>query len=347
MAIPLRLRDSVLTIAGILIILFATQTAQGIVVPFLLSVFISIVITVPIGWLKQRGLSTLFAVGIVLIATLFFEIGTSLLLGKSITQFKQAIPEYQIRISAIMTSINSWLRGYDINLLDSGISEALNPNLVLNFANSFMSGLGNVLSNLLLIMFTVFFMLLETRHLPLKIQAIDEINGGALLDKCTSILESTKQYIAIKTFTSLITGVLITVGLSLIGLNFAPLWGFLAFALNFIPNIGSVLAAAPAVLLACLQFSPMEIILVLVFYLAVNIVIGSIVEPTVMGQKVGLSTLAVFMSLIFWGWLLGPAGMLLSIPLTMVIKYAADANDQTRWLAVLLAPAPLPTEKEK
>lgn len=342
-----RMRDSVLTVAGIVIILFATQTAQSLVVPFLLSLFISIVITVPVGWLQKHGLSTLFSVGVVLAATLFFEMGVAALLGKSIAQFNQAMPEYQARLSTVITGFIRWLGTYDIDLSDSGISEALNPSLILNFANSFMSGLGNVLSNLLLIMFTVFFMLLESRHLPVKLQEIDKTNSGALLEKCTTILDSTKQYIALKTLTSLLTGVLITIGLSLIGLDFASLWGFLAFVLNFIPNIGSILAAAPAVLLACLQLAPIEIALVIGLYLLVNMVIGNVIEPTVMGQKVGLSTLAVFLSLIFWGWLLGPAGMLLSIPLTMVIKYTAQANDQTRWLAILLASPPATEEEEE
>lgn len=341
------IRDSVLTMAGILIILFAVQTAKGLVVPFLLSLFISVVIIVPVGWLRQHGLSTIFAVAVVLVGTIFFETGVALILGKSIAQFNQAMPEYQARLSAIIQGVINWLGTYDIDLSDSGISEALNPSLVLNFANTFMAGLGSTLSNLLLIMFTVFFMLLEIRQLPSKIEAIDKINGGTLLQKCSTILESTKQYIALKTLTSLLTGVLITGGLYLIGLDFASLWGFLAFLLNFIPNIGSVLAAAPAVLLACLQLAPMEIAVVIVLYLLVNMVVGNVIEPTVMGQKVGLSTLAVFMSLIFWGWLLGPVGMLLSIPLTMVIKYTADANDQTRWLAILLASAPPPVEEEE
>lgn len=334
------LRDSVLTIAGILLILFAARSAQAIVIPLLLSIFISVVITVPISWLKRWGVSTPLAVGIVIIATLFLEMGAGLLLGKSVSQFSQAMPEYQERLAGIMDSINGWMSRHDIDWSDSGLSKTLNPGVVLRYANTFMAGLGSALSNILLIMFTVLFMLVEIRNLPLKLQTLDDLNGGALLEKCTSILDSTKQYISIKTLTSIVTGVLVTVGLTVIGLDFAPLWGFFAFALNFIPNIGSVLAAAPAVLLAFLQFGSTETFIVIGIYLFVNIAVGTVLEPAVMGQKVGLSTLAVFLSLIFWGWLLGPAGMLLSVPLTMVIKYTAATNKQTLWLAVLLGPAP-------
>ncbi|SIN79578.1 AI-2E family transporter [Halodesulfovibrio marinisediminis] len=335
-----RLRDSVLTIAGILLILFAARVAQGLVIPFLLSIFISIIITVPVGWLKRCGFSNLFAVGIVVLITLFFEVGIALFLGKSASQFSRSIPEYQAQLAGLMGKVDLWLLKHNIELPESSLSEVINPNVVLGFANSFISGLGKVLSNVALIMFTVFFMLLEGHRLPQKIHAIDHAQEGELLKKCTFILESTKQYISIKALTSLITGVFITIGLTLIGLNFASLWGFLAFILNFIPTIGSILAAAPAVLMSCLQLGLMETLSVLALYLAVNIVIGNIVEPAVMGHKVGLSTLAVFLSLVFWGWLLGPAGMLLSVPLTMLIKYGAEANPQTRWLAVLLGPAP-------
>ncbi|WP_290919636.1 AI-2E family transporter [Halodesulfovibrio sp.] len=342
-----RLRDSVVTIACILIILFATRYAQGIVIPFLLSMFITIVVTVPVGWLRKCGLSHFLAVVTVVIIALFLEVGVALFLGKSATQFSQAIPKYQEQLSGVMSSVDIWMKNHNIDLLDSGISEVLNPNVVLSFANSFITGLGRVLSNVALIMFTVFFMLLESHYLPLKLQSIDKAEKSSLLEKCSFILESTKQYISLKALTSLATGLFITVGLTIVGLDFAPLWGFLAFLLNFIPNIGSVIAAAPAVLLAGLQLGSFEVVSVIAIYLTVNIVIGNMVEPALMGQRVGLSTLAVFLSLIFWGWLLGPVGMLLSVPLTMTIKYGAEAYTQTRWIAVLLGSAPSEVTSEE
>ncbi|WP_066857691.1 AI-2E family transporter [Halodesulfovibrio spirochaetisodalis] len=341
------LRDSVITIAGIIIILFAARIAQSLVIPFLLSIFITIIILVPFRWLKQHGVSNTFAVGISILIALGLELFLTLLLGKSIAQFSRAVPRYQEQLASIMRSINEWMAAHHIEFSDSGISDILNPNVVLSFANNFLAGFGSVLSNVLLIMLTVLFMLLEANKLPAKISSIDNSKQGTLLKNCSYILESTKQYIFLKALTSLLTGILVTVGLTIIGLDFASLWGFLAFLLNFIPNIGSVIAAAPAVLLACLQLSSIEILTVIALYLAVNIVIGNFLEPAIMGQKVGLSTLSVFLSLLFWGWLLGPAGMLLSVPLTMVIKYGAETNEKTRWLAVLLSSAPATTESSE
>jgi AI-2 transport protein TqsA len=124
--------------------------------------------------------------------------------------------------------------------------------------------------------------------------------------------------------------------LSLIGVDFAPTWGLLAFLLNFIPNIGSIIAAVPAILLALIQLGLPSALLTLLGYLVVNITIGNFLEPMVMGRSLGLSTLVVFLSLLFWRWVLGPIGMVLSVPLTMTAKIALAVNEDTRWLAVLL-----------
>ena len=106
--------------------------------------------------------------------------------------------------------------------------------------------------------------------------------------------------------------------------------------LNFVPNIGSMIAAIPAVLMAMIQFNIATAGWIALIYLLVNNIVGNVVEPRLMGRSLGLSTLVVFLSLVFWGWLLGPVGMFLSVPLTMTLKIAFDSNDETRWLAVLL-----------
>jgi predicted PurR-regulated permease PerM len=201
-------------------------------------------------------------------------------------------------------------------------------------------GIGDVLSNTFLIAFTVLFILLEAWEFPLKLQSMKGISEVAVLKEMTKIINSTKHYVAIKTITSMLTGVLIGLGVAIVGLDFPVLWGFLAFALNFIPNIGSIIAAIPAALLAMLQLEPMGVLAVLLIFLSVNTFVGSVLEPHFMGRSVGLSTLVVFISLIFWGWIFGPVGMLLSVPLTMVIKFSAEIHEKSAWIAVLLSPAP-------
>ena len=152
-----------------------------------------------------------------------------------------------------------------------------------------------------------------------------------------SFSEKMNKNLSIKTIVIIITGILIYFSLSIIGLDHAIMWGLIAFLLNYIPNIGSIIASIPAILIALIQFNIYYALTVGLVYLIVNIVMGSIIEPKYLGKELGLSTLIIFLSLIFWGWLLGPVGMLLSVPLTMIVKIALESNDDTRWIAILLS----------
>ena len=160
------------------------------------------------------------------------------------------------------------------------------------------------------------------------------------LKRFQAISSSINRYMVIKTITSLSTGIVIGIWLWFLGVDYALLWALLAFLLNFVPNIGSIIAAIPAVLLALVQFGVGKALMTALGYVAVNVIIGSLIEPRFMGRGLGLSTLVVFLSLVFWGWVLGPVGMLLSVPLTMILKIALESNDDTLWIAVILGAGP-------
>ena len=193
-------------------------------------------------------------------------------------------------------------------------------------------------------MFTAMFMLFDAIDFPRKFISVEGSKTEKTLEQMTRLVKSTNEYTVIKAAISLVTGLFIWIGLALIGLDFAALWGMLAFGLNFVPNIGSILASVPAVLLGLIQLGPGKTLIIILLYLAVNTIMGTVIEPRVMGKKLGLSTLTVFLSLVFWGWILGPVGMLLSVPLTMAVKAAAVSNPQTVWFGILISPAP---EEEK
>jgi predicted PurR-regulated permease PerM len=203
-----------------------------------------------------------------------------------------------------------------------------------------LTGLGNVLSNAVLIILTVIFILLEAATFPSKLQAAFGEAESSMND-FTSFTEKINRYMVIKTLLSLATGILIAIWLTVLGVDYPVLWGLLAFMFNYVPNIGSIIAAIPAVLLAFIQTGTTVALLTAAGYLVVNMVIGNFMEPRLMGLRLGLSTLIVFLSLVFWGWVLGPMGMLLSIPLTMTIKIALSNIEETAWLGTLLGSAPL------
>ena len=132
------------------------------------------------------------------------------------------------------------------------------------------------------------------------------------------------------------TGLLIWICLAIIGVDYAIIWALIAFLLNYIPNIGSLIAAIPAILFSYVQLGFNGAIWTTIVFVAVNTVIGNVIEPRVMGKGLGLSTFVVFWSLLFWGFVLGTIGMFLSVPLTMAIKIMLAQNGQTRWIAILL-----------
>ncbi len=342
---PVRLRDTLLTVAAVVLILGAARFSRDLLVPFLLSLFIAVIASGPVGWLRSRGLPAPVAVFGVLLLIIGIMALAAILVGATVEEFRAALPAYQARLSGLVSDGARWLRGHGVDVSQSGLLETLDPKTAIRFANDLMAGLGQVLSNVVLIMFTVMFMLFEGTGLPAKLRIMGENADFTPAHRLTEVVESTKRYIGMKTVISLGTGMLIWLGTTLFGLDFAVLWGFIGFLFNFVPTIGSIIAAVPAVLLAVVQLGIVPALGLAAMYTAINVGIGNFLEPNVMGARVGLAPLVVFLSLVFWGWLLGPIGMLLSVPLTMVVKFACQYNEETRWIAVLLGPAPPPVEE--
>jgi AI-2 transport protein TqsA len=194
---------------------------------------------------------------------------------------------------------------------------------------------GFVSAAAIVILFTIF-MLSEATGFPTKLRAAIG-RGDADLSRFAGAVQDIQRYLAIKTAISLATGTLVAFWLWTIGVDFPLLWGMLAFLFNFVPNIGSLIAAIPAVLFTLLILGPWTALLAAGGYIVVNIGLGNLVEPHLMGRRFGLSTLVVIISLVFWGWLWGPVGMLLSVPLTVVVRIGLEYTDDLRWLAVLLS----------
>jgi AI-2 transport protein TqsA len=204
-----------------------------------------------------------------------------------------------------------------------------------SFSGNTLNGLGGVLTNTFFVFLTFVFILSEAAGFPNKLRALSK-GSDADLSRYSEITAGVNRYLGIKTLTSLVTGLAITFWLMVQGVDFPVMWGVFAFLFNYIPNIGSIIAAVPAVMLALVQLGPVPAAFAGLGFLIVNTVMGSVIEPRVMGHKIGLSALVVFLSLAFWGWVLGPVGMLLSVPLTMAVKIALGGKTSTLWLSILL-----------
>jgi predicted PurR-regulated permease PerM len=324
-----------ITTAAFMITIAGLRAAETLVVPFLLAIFIAIISVPPLFWIQQRGFSMLSAMLIIVAAATIFGSSILLLVGTSLDDFAKNLPSYQMRLEQSLSSSVKWLNDWGVTLSTDVVLKYLDPQAVMGLAGQMVSAMGGILAHSFLVLLIVIFILLEAYSFPTKLRAI--WGDAAQFQHLHSILNNIQRYIAIKTSMSLITGITVTVMLMIFKIDYPILWGIFAFLLNYVPNIGSLLAAIPAVLLAIIQLDIITAAYVATGYVAINAIVGNIIEPRLMGQGLGLSTLVVFLSLVFWGWVLGPIGMLLSVPLTMTVKIALEYHEDTRWIAILLS----------
>lgn len=330
--------------AAFVVIVAGMKAASSILVPFLMAAFVAVLSAPSYFWLERRGLPSVLALIVVVLALVVFGLLLGVLLGTSMTDFTAALPRYQERLTQLSTQALTWLSGLGLDTSDENLRGLFDVGSVMRLAGNMLSGLSNLLTFSFLILLLVVFMLLEAASLPRKLRMVlhdPEHSLGGFKE----ITDNLKRYIAIKIWTSLGTGVTVGVLLAIIGVDFPVLWGLVAFLLNFVPNIGSIIAAIPPVLLALVDGGVVTALLTAGAFLAVNVIFGNILEPRFMGQGVGLSVLVVFLSLIFWGWVFGTLGMILAVPLTMMFKIVLDSREETRWLAILLGSDPADAEK--
>ncbi len=325
----------IIIFAAIVIVIAGLKAADEVIVPFILSVFIAVISSPPLFWMNKRGLPTWLSITVVMIAIIFVTTGLAVLVSTSFSGFNEALPGYREGLKSEFSSLLDWLKANGVDLSVSWLTQYFDPGMAMQLAANTLSGFGNVLTNSFLILLTVIFILTEATSFPSKLSHLsrDPISSMRRFHKFS---DTVKRYIAIKTFMSLMTGIGIFVWLWILGVDFAVLWGLLAFFLNYVPNIGSIIAAVPAVMLAFVQLGPSYAGLTAAGYIAMNTLVGNILEPRYMGRGLGLSTLVVFLSLVFWGWVLGPVGMLLSVPLTMTLKIALESREDTHWIAIIL-----------
>ncbi len=324
-----------LTAAAFVIVVAGMRAAEPILVPLIVAAFLAIISTSPVFWLRQKGIPAPLAVLLVVLGVLGVGFVFILIIGTSLDDFFEAIPRYQARLTKEIEPIIQWIQGLGFQLDKDILLKSIDPGASMRLVANMLSGLGGILTNSFLILLTVIFILFEASSFQQKVGAAFGDPKGTL-SQVKKITAAVNNYLAIKTVVSLGTGVIVAIWVWALGIDFPVIWGLLAFLLNFIPNLGSIIAAVPPVLLGYIQFGLGRALLVAAGYGVVNLVFGNALEPKLMGRKLGLSTLVVFLSLIFWGWVWGPAGMLLSVPITMVVKIALESSSSTHWISILL-----------
>lgn len=326
-----------LSILAFIAVVAAMKTSGPILIPFLLSAFIAVVSAPAMFWLTSKKVPTTLALFIVISIILIAGIGVVVLVGSSVDNFTKDLPLYEEKLQGKVVQVQGLLNQFGVGVSKEDIQKIFDPGAAMKLVASTLNSLGSALTNGFMILLTVIFMLLEAASFPIKLREIlgDKVSSMEPFDR---FREKVKRYMAIKTIISIGTGIVVMVMLMILGVSYPVLWGLLAFLLNYIPNIGSIIAAVPPVLLALIQLGSGHALAVGAGFVVINLVAGNVVEPKFMGKGLGLSTLVVFLSLLFWGWVLGPVGMLLSVPLTITVKIAMDSSESMKWIAVLLGP---------
>jgi len=331
-----RSTSPMVTLAAIVIVLAGIKYAENIISPLLIALFISALSGPVLFWLTEKKVPVGIAVTLIIFTLVILGLFISSILGTSLNGFSDNLPDYQQRLQEVNQSIALFLNQLGIHLQIEEFKKIFNLGKTMGFIGSTLNQVLGTLTNVFFILMTVIFLLLELNCFRNKFKRIST-NPTQTMARLEHISKTIAGYFKIKTFTSFITAVPIFIALSIMGIDFPILWGMVAFLFNYIPNIGSIIAAVPVILLALIQFGFIAAGEVALLYLAMNSLIGSFLEPKLMGKSLGLSTLVVFLSLVFWGWLLGPVGMFLSVPLTMSFKIIVDSYDKTRWISILLS----------
>ena len=330
-------------LACLVVIVYGLQFAAPILLPSALALFLAVLSLPVMTWLVNHRVPSGFATLITVLVNVAVIALFILLASPSVAELQNNLDQYAFDLQERWSQWMIWLE----NSIGFGISDYLtvniiDPGAVVDIARGTIGRIAQFLSTTFIVFLIMAFMLSEATVFPKKFRYILGVRGGDE-DRFTKIATEIQSYLGIKTVVSLATGLALGIWAYAWDLDFPVLLGMIAFFLNYIPTVGSIIAAIPAVLLSVILYGTLgHAIVVAGGYIFVNMVVGNIIEPRWMGRSLGLSTLVVILSLLFWGWAWGPLGALLSVPLTVGVKILLENTEDLRWAAILLDKGPPP-----
>jgi len=336
----------ILLLLGILVAIalgFVMHLLASILLPLIIALLLSNLFSPIMLYFKKRKFPAFIGLLMVLLVFGLMVSVLGLLIYSSIASFVDGIRIYQPKLTQLVVDMEYQLRqilgNFDMRIEDIPWQDALSVSSV---ADSVTSGVGSFLhflTNTFIVILYMMFILATSGQLTQKVKsAFQPGYANAMAGLIENIDKQVRQYLFVKTLMSLLMGIVTSVILWLIGLDFPIMWGFIAFLLNYIPNVGGTIATALPVILAILQFDNwVQPILVLTLPLAAHMIIGNVLEPRIMANSLDLSAVLVLISLIFWGWLWGIGGMILAVPLTATIKIIFENIVPLHPLSILMS----------
>ncbi|MYB91276.1 MAG: AI-2E family transporter [Rhodothermaceae bacterium] len=315
---------------------------RSVLVPFSVALLLSFIFQPIVLYLKARRIPMVIALVVVFVVLAAAATIVGYIVYSSAQSLATAADRYLPRIQTVIADIEALLQsaaavmGLEEGRLD--LSQVIEPSIV---STLLQSGIGEAFTfagNTFLVLLFMLFILAGSGELVVKVRrAYPESIAARIASVTDNISQQVRQYLVAKTLVSVGTGLLIFLVLWLLGVDYAIFWGFLAFILNYIPNIGSFVAVILPFCFALLQFDTLTIpIIAALLMWLIQMVMGNVVDPRLMAFSLNLSPLLVIVSLIFWGWLWGIAGMILAVPLTATIKIFFENIDSLRPIAVLM-----------
>ena len=325
-----------ITAASAIAVLAGMRTAAPILGPVLIALIITIAWSPGSDWLRKRGWRPSIAaltgivIGVIVIALFVALVWSSLL------RLQDKLPGYQPRIEALQQMITQKVSDLPFDTKPVFSGEVLRPAGIVQYALRIIRNLTQTAGNLFLLMLLMAFMMLEAIRFPAKLKAALSSSSEAI-ERFTKFGESIRSYVVINATFGLIAAVIDTILLLALGVDFAILWGVLSFLLSFVPNIGFVIALAPPALLALVEYGFTRALIVVAGYWVINFVVDNVFKPRFVGESLDLSPLVVVMSLVFWGWLLGPMGALVAVPLSIGMKFFFESFEDSLWIARMMS----------
>ena len=322
--------------ASFVVIIAGVKMASQVVVILFLAIFISSIFSTLLKVLQKKHIPRLFSYFIILLIVVSIGVMLAYVINISLNDFLTNLPTYEEKFKNTVLDLLHYAQDLGIQIDKAKIMGVLNFNSFFGFTTNIIGSIGTFLSKFLLVVIGVAFILAESKSFQTKLRVIFR-NNAKKLEHFNLFSFNIQKYFVVKSFTSFLTGFIITIVLSLLGVDYPILWGVIAMLFNFIPVVGSIIASIPAILLTFMNLDLNTTIWVIVLYVIINVSISNILEPKLMGKELGLSPLVIFFSLIFWGYILGLVGMFLAVPITMTLKIAFDSNTSTHWLGILMS----------
>ncbi len=334
---------SVVLFASISVGLLAMRAANDILSPVLLAMVLAITATPLLPWFTHRGAPSWLALILTIVLTVLLILGIVWLVGLSVQDFGEKIPAYEQRLKEMEQSLGSTLTNLGVDVDNLTSDQLVAPEKLLELAAGFAGGLVSGLSNWGLIMLTSVFFLVEATIMPRKVRSVAE-ESDPDVRRGIRFTQDIRQYMTINAGVGLLAAVINVILLTIIGVDFALLWGVLSFFMSFIPSVGFFISVIPPALMALIQFGVTEMLIVIVAYIVINFLVDNVIKPRFIEEGLNISAAVTFVSLIVWSWVLGPIGAILAVPMAMIVQAILDSREETRWMAYMMGSGSEPFE---